>query len=59
MWMDVLLLLAAVLPLMAERQSGGRKPEAVALELPGDVSIPLPVQIEAAPASLLRRSPEL
>ena len=54
-WTDVLLLLVAVLPLMVESKCGERSAEAVALELPDEGPILLPVRIEATPASLPRR----
>jgi len=57
--MDVLLLLLAVLPLVAEGKPGRRSDEAVALGLRGEGPIPLPVRIEAGPVSLPRPEPEL
>ena len=55
MWMDVLLLLVAVLPLVVEGEAGGRSVEAVAPGLPDEPPIPLPVRTEAVPASLSHR----
>jgi len=54
MWMDLLLILAAVFPLILERGRVPQRTGAVPFELPHRLPI-LPVRPEAAPASRPRQ----
>jgi hypothetical protein len=58
MWMDVLLLLIAVLPLIAENRPDALRAGATAFGAPEQRPILSTIQIEASPASQLRRSLE-
>ena len=55
MWMDLVLLMVAVLPLVAEGRRAGGRSEAVAFGDAGQPVILAPVRIEAAQAMPPRR----